>query len=86
MSEQPPTASETAPAATTNAKLAHRGSLNKLKVSRGNMREMIPIFRARAFTIIALCGPWALYAAGADVPPGAPVTAQPSPEARQTTG
>jgi hypothetical protein len=33
--------------------------------------------RARAFTIIALCGPGALDVAGADVPQGAPVTAQP---------
>jgi hypothetical protein len=39
---------------------------------------MIPIPRARAFTIIALCGSWALGAAGADLPQGAaPVTAQP---------
>jgi hypothetical protein len=40
------------------------------------MLEMIPILRARAFTIMALFGPWALSTAGADVP-GAPVTAQP---------
>jgi len=77
MSEQAPTANETAPAESANAKLADRGSLNKLKVSRGNMREMIPILTARAATIIVLCGPWALGATGADVPQGAPVTAQP---------
>jgi hypothetical protein len=37
MSEQAPTANETAPAASAKAMPAQRGSLNKVRASRGNM-------------------------------------------------
>ncbi len=78
ISEQAPTANETAPAESANAKLADRGSLNKLKVSRGNMREMIPILTARAATDHRCSAdPAALGATARRVPQGAPVTAQP---------
>jgi len=76
-SEQAPTASEPAPTARANARASHRLSRNKVRASRGNMLEMIPIPATRAVTIIALCLPWTLIAARADAPKAAPVTGLP---------
>jgi hypothetical protein len=69
--------SEQAPSAKTSANIDNCVSGNKDRMSRGNMREMIPIFARYAFSAGVLLGPWALAAALADVPPGAPVTAKP---------
>jgi hypothetical protein len=54
-----------------------RTSRNKVRISRGTMREMIPILKTRAAGIIGLWVPLVLSAALADTPPGAPVNLKP---------
>jgi hypothetical protein len=70
--------SEQAPSAKSSANPAKRTGRNKVRVSRGNMRGMIPIFARCALGAGALLAPWALLAALADVPPAPDPVAAPA--------